>query len=188
MTFDASEILASLAALQEQPLSIIRLSEPISKPQSSTRTSDASNSELDNPTPASLEADLSHYKVYGSTVIVQADSCADGMQELFSKLRFSYLEQVTKEKFLKAIVGEPPQIVDHQENIELETQLAEVKAVLKAQKEDVANMVKELDEEGRELSRSMFPQIPCFLSQPPPFSQESPEMNKPARFFSLSLT
>ena len=76
------------------------------------------------------------------------------MQELFSKLRFSYLEQVTKEKFLKAIVGEPPQIVDHQENIELETQLAEVKAVLKAQKEDVANMVQALDEEGRELSRS----------------------------------
>ncbi|KAL8796779.1 MAG: hypothetical protein Q9195_000862 [Heterodermia aff. obscurata] len=136
MAFDASETLASLAALQEQPLSIIRLSEPISAPQSSTtRTSDASNSALDNPTPASLEADLSHYK------------------ELFSKLRFSYLEQVTKEKFLKAIVGEPPQIVDHQENIELEAELAEVKAVLKAQKEDVANMVKELDEEGRELSR-----------------------------------
>ena len=79
------------------------------------------------------------------------------MQELFSKLRFSYLEQVTKEKFLKAIVGEPPQIVEPQENIELETQLAEVKAVLKAQKEDVANMVKALEEEGRELSRSVSP-------------------------------
>ena len=79
------------------------------------------------------------------------------MQELFSKLRFSYLEQVTKEKFLKAIVGEPPQIVDHHENIELEAQLAEVKAVLKAQKEDVANMVKALEKEGRELSRSMSP-------------------------------
>lgn len=83
------------------------------------------------------------------------------VQELFSKLRFSYLEQVTKEKFLRAIVGEPPLIVDHQENIELETELAEVKAILKAQKEDVANMVKELDERGRELSRSTsiyFPQ------------------------------
>ena len=77
------------------------------------------------------------------------------MQELFSKLRFSYLEQVTKEKFLRAIVGDPPLIVEHQENIELETELAEVKAVLKAQKEDVANLVKELDQRGRELSRSM---------------------------------
>ena len=45
--------------------------------------------------------------------------------------------------------------MDPQENIELETQLAEVKAVLKAQKEDVANMVKDLETEGRELSRSL---------------------------------
>jgi len=68
-------------------------------------------------------------------------------------LRFSYLEQVTKEKFLRAIVGDPPLIVDHQENIELESQLAEVKAVLKTQKEYVAQMVKELEERGRVLSR-----------------------------------
>ena len=87
------------------------------------------------------------------------------IQELFSKLRFSYLEQVTKEKFLRAIVGEPPLIVDHQENIELETELAEVKAILKAQKEDVANMVKELDERGRELSRSKSNHFPQPASQ-----------------------
>lgn len=82
------------------------------------------------------------------------------MQELFSKLRFSYLEQVTKEKFLRAIVGEPPLIVEHQENIELETELAEVKTILKAQKEDVASMVKELDERGRELSKSTSIYLP----------------------------
>ncbi|KAG7008772.1 hypothetical protein G7Y79_00004g013560 [Physcia stellaris] len=149
---DYSETLASLAALQEQPLSIIRLSEPISAPQSSARTSDASSSALDNPTSASLEADLNHYKVY-SFFFRACLRQRLRMQELFSKLRFSYLEQVTKEKFLRAIVGEPPLIVDHQENIELEAELAEVKAILKAQKEDVANMVKELDERGRELSR-----------------------------------
>ena len=63
MAADASQTLASLASLQEQPLSIIRLSEPVAAPQTSTRTSDASNSALDNPTPASLEADLTHYKV-----------------------------------------------------------------------------------------------------------------------------
>ena len=63
MAVDASQTLANLASLQEQPLSIIRLSEPVAAPQTSTRTSDASNSALDNPTPASLEADLSHYKV-----------------------------------------------------------------------------------------------------------------------------
>ncbi|KAL8822497.1 MAG: hypothetical protein Q9191_006767 [Dirinaria sp. TL-2023a] len=73
--------------------------------------------------------------------------------ELFSKLRFSYLEQVTKEKFLRAIVGDPPLIVEHQENIELESQLAEVKAVLKEQKEHVAQMVKDLETKGRELAK-----------------------------------
>lgn len=72
---------------------------------------------------------------------------------MFSKLRFSYLEQVTKEKFLRAIVGDPPLIVEHHENIELESQLAEIKAVLKAQKEHVAGMVKELEDRGRDLCR-----------------------------------
>ena len=75
------------------------------------------------------------------------------MQELFSKLRFSYLEQVTKEKFLRAIVGDPPLIVEHAENLEVESQLVEIKAVLKSQKDHVADMVRELDARGRDLSR-----------------------------------
>ncbi|CAF9909109.1 hypothetical protein IMSHALPRED_007609 [Imshaugia aleurites] len=128
-------VLQGLRSLQDSSLSIIRLSEPISPTPTSHRTSDVSTSAFDNPSPESLEADLSHYK------------------ELFSKLRFSYLEQVTKEKFLRAIVGDPPLIVEHVENIELESQLAEIKAVLKAQKEHVGEMVKELDARGRDLSR-----------------------------------
>lgn len=64
MAVGVSETLANLASLQEQPLSIIRLSEPVGAPQTLNRTSDASNSALDNPTPSSLEADLSHYKVH----------------------------------------------------------------------------------------------------------------------------
>ncbi|KAL9636567.1 MAG: hypothetical protein Q9164_002740 [Protoblastenia rupestris] len=124
-----------LRALQEPSLSIIRLSEPISAAPTSQRSSDVSSSAFDNPSPASLEADLSHYK------------------ELFSKLRFSYLEQVTKEKFLRAIVGDPPQIVEPAENFELEAQLASIKAVLKEQKQYVADMVTELEAQGRELCR-----------------------------------
>ena len=73
------------------------------------------------------------------------------MQELFSKLRFSYLEQVTKEKFIRAIVGDPPLVVDHQENVELEATLAVSKAALKAQKTEVAELVAELEARGREL-------------------------------------
>ncbi len=135
MDSNPAETLTNLTDLQSQPLSIIRLSEPISASQTSTRTSDVSNSSFENPSPASLEADLSHYK------------------ELFSKLRFSYLEQVTKEKFLRAIVGDPPLVVEHTENIELEAQLADVKTVLKAQKENVAEMVRELESRGRDLAR-----------------------------------
>ncbi|CAG8972097.1 hypothetical protein HYALB_00011229 [Hymenoscyphus albidus] len=127
-----------LEAQKSQELSIIKLSEPLAAPlkiQSGERTSDVSADVLNNPTPASLEADLAHYK------------------ELFSKLRFSYLEQVTKEKFIRAIVGDPPLVVEHQENIELEEALAISKASLKAQKIEVAELVEQLEEKGRQLSR-----------------------------------
>jgi len=129
---------AELSELQRRELSIIRLSEPFSvynAPNVPKRSSDVSSDALENPSPAGLAADLSHYK------------------ELFSKLRFSYLEQVTKEKFLRAIVGDPPQIVEHQENVELEAQLLEVKVELKQQKTEVARMIEELEARGRELSR-----------------------------------
>ncbi len=74
-------------------------------------------------------------------------------QDLFSKLRFSYSEQVTKEKFIRAIVGDPPLVVEHQENVELEKTLAVSKASLKAQKVEVEELVTELEQRGRELCR-----------------------------------
>ncbi|KAJ9155702.1 Kinetochore protein Sos7 [Pleurostoma richardsiae] len=138
----AEKVLRALEDLQSKhEISIIKISEPISSalPQdgdnSNARTSDVSNSSLDTPTPASLEADLAHYK------------------ELFAKLRFSYVEQVTKEKFIRAIVGEPPLIVTPQENLALERENATAKALLKALKTEVADMVEDLESRGRELSR-----------------------------------
>lgn len=74
------------------------------------------------------------------------------VQELFAKLRFSYVEQVTKEKFLRAIVGDPPLVVGHNENVEMETQLAEEKAELRRRKENVGKMIEEMDKMGRELA------------------------------------
>lgn len=134
-----NRVIETLEKLQSsQEISIIRLSEPItsSTPQDARqRTSDASNASLDAPSPASLEADLAHYK------------------ELFAKLRFSYVEQVTKEKFIRAIVGEPPLIVTMQENLDLEKENAAAKAQLKELKTEVADMVTELDRRGRELSQ-----------------------------------
>ncbi|KAH1276221.1 hypothetical protein KXX33_001406 [Aspergillus fumigatus] len=132
-------------------LAIIRISEPISSSDAeksnsslSKRTSDVSA--IDNPTPASLEADLTHYK------------------ELFAKLRFSYVEQVTKEKFLRAIVGDPPLVVGHNENVELEGQLAEVKAELKSRKEEVRIMIEDMEKMGRDLA-SRYKKVQLQMTQ-----------------------
>ncbi|KAG5991266.1 hypothetical protein E4U54_003908 [Claviceps lovelessii] len=138
-TTDATQALDTLKHLQaKQDISIIKLSDTIIDPAeqvSRQRASDASNSLLDGPTPASLEADLAHYT------------------ELFAKLRFSYVEQVTKEKFIRAIVGDPPLIVTAQENVDLEKDNARTKAELKSLKQEVALMVAELEERGRQLSQ-----------------------------------
>lgn len=119
-----------------EEISIIKLSDPITNSisESGSRISDASNTSESKTTPTSLEADLVHYT------------------ELFSKLRFSYVEQVTKEKFIRAIVGDPPLIVTTRENFELEQENMEAKARLKALKTEVAEMVEELEGKGRELS------------------------------------
>ncbi|KAK0633695.1 hypothetical protein B0T14DRAFT_507647 [Immersiella caudata] len=129
------------ASTSHDEMTILRLSEPISSAVQSAkaanisvRTSDVSNnSALDAPTPASLEADLDHY------------------QELFAKLRFSYVEQVTKEKFIRAIVGDPPLIVTPQENADLEASNAEAKAALKALKTSVAELAATLESRARDL-------------------------------------
>ncbi|KAG5820364.1 hypothetical protein H9Q74_008910 [Fusarium xylarioides] len=133
------KVLEALNKLQSsQEISIIRLSEPISssRPQDARqRTSDASNSAFDAPTPAGLTADLAHYK------------------ELFAKLRFSYVQQVTKEKFIRAIVGDPPMIVTMEENLELEKENAIAKKQLEELKTEVADMVADLERRGIELSQ-----------------------------------
>ncbi|PHH82050.1 hypothetical protein CDD82_7198 [Ophiocordyceps australis] len=138
-THDAVDALATLKNLQSNnSLSIIKLSDQVacSAPlDSRQRASDVSNDPADHLTPSSLEADLTHYA------------------ELFAKLRFSYVEQVTKEKFIRAIVGEPPLIVTVQENLDLERANVEAKSQLRALKREVADMVTELETKGRQLSQ-----------------------------------
>jgi chromosome segregation ATPase len=148
-----AKVLRALQDLQSasgHEYTILKISEPISSAvpprdkgsntnnneaaNAVARTSDVSTSSLDAPTPASLEADLAHYK------------------ELFAKLRFSYVEQVTKEKFIRAIVGDPPLIVTPQENADLEESNAAAKATLKALKTEVAGMVTDLEARGRDLA------------------------------------
>jgi hypothetical protein len=150
-TVDYSSTLATLRAQQAaQPLSILALAEPITtspretrQPQASSpappRISDTlSNSEVDSSslalTPATLAADLTHYK------------------DLFSKLRFSYLEQVTKEKYLRSIVGDPPLLVSHGDNLALEQNLATMKQDLQAKKAEVDALVAAMEERARDVA------------------------------------
>ena len=121
-------------------LSILTLSDPYLATANNTstqRTSNASSTDgRDNASPAILAADLTHY------------------QELFSKLRFSYVEQVTKERFLRAVTAEQPEFVDPSENAALEEKLKVEKAALKEKKMEVREMVGDLEEQGRMLARS----------------------------------
>jgi len=140
-------------------LSIIKLSEPLlliaenEGHHEAGRMSDASSTTLqaDIPTPASLQADLTHYKVCSTHLLIWKHT--DLQQELFTKLRFSYVEQVTKERFLRAVVGDPPLYVSASQNSALESQLLSVKATLKAQKTEVSELIAELERQGRALSQ-----------------------------------
>ena len=135
----------ALAELQtSQSLTILSLSHPILHPgtPSHNRTSNASNSSAQSTaSPSLLAADLAHYR------------------DLFSKLRFSYVEQVTKERFLRAITGDPPEFVEGSENAELEQKLSVDKAGLKERKEEVRTLVQDLEDQGRQLANSKLHHI-----------------------------
>ncbi|KAK3068946.1 hypothetical protein LTS18_000471, partial [Coniosporium uncinatum] len=144
---EAESAMRALKELQKTQLSIIRLQVSIggSEPRNGgKRNSDASTAGgFEDATPASLEAELTHYKV-----------CVPApFQEHFKKLRFSYIEQVTKEKFLRQLTSDNPTYIEHAENAELEARLVQQKASLQAQKAEVAEMSEELERRGRELAQ-----------------------------------
>jgi chromosome segregation ATPase len=68
-------------------------------------------------------------------------------------LRFSYVEQVTKEKFLRSITDNPPRLVEGVENDNKEKEILALKADLKKRKLEVAEVLRQLEEKGRELSQ-----------------------------------
>ena len=144
-TTDPTTLLINLRNQQfAHPLSILHLAEPIfeSQQQQSTphlansfaRQSNASSDQDPSTlTPSSLALDLSHYR------------------DLFAKLRFSYLEQVTKEKYLRSIVGDPPLLVTPADNVQLQDKLDVMKSELKAKKVENERLVEEM----REIARSV---------------------------------
>ncbi|KAF2735151.1 hypothetical protein EJ04DRAFT_492209 [Polyplosphaeria fusca] len=132
---------SALEQLQKQKsLKLLAIAETLSPkdlPQSAQKRSSAvsDDSEQNGDThPAALEADLVHYK------------------ELFSKLRFSYVEQVTKEKFLRGITENPPRLVEAADNEEKEQEILALKANLKERKLEIAEILQALEDKGKELA------------------------------------
>jgi hypothetical protein len=141
---------------QARSLKILTIAEtlaPKDLPQSSKKRNSAASVDSDqngDTHPAALEADLLHYKVSGVLCIRWAILTCK--QELFSKLRFSYVEQVTKEKFLRNITENPPRLVEATENHEKETEILALKASLKERKLEVADILRQLEDKGKELT------------------------------------
>ncbi|KAF2003824.1 hypothetical protein P154DRAFT_519743 [Amniculicola lignicola CBS 123094] len=132
---------SALERLQKpQNLKLLSIAESLSPkdlPQSAQKRTSAvsDDSEQNGDThPAALQADLVHYK------------------ELFSKLRFSYVEQVTKEKFLRGITDNPPRLVEAADNQEKEKEILALKGALKEQKVEIADILQQLEGKGRELA------------------------------------
>jgi hypothetical protein len=125
-----------LDRILDDAFSIVHLTELIANSYPDKRMSDVSNALVDISTPTSLVVDLDHYK------------------ELFSKLRFSYVEQVTKEKFIRFIVGDPPLIISPHENSELESHNESAKEALNSIKVEVDTCVVSLERLCVELSKT----------------------------------
>lgn len=136
---DPSEALDQVAT--PTTLSILTLTRPILHPGSPPKRTSSGSASSDGDalrTPSAIQADLTHY------------------QELFSKLRFSYVEQVTKERFLRAVTAEVPEFVSQGENAELEEKLKGDKEDLRRKKEEVRGLVAVLEEQGRGLAGREF--------------------------------
>jgi hypothetical protein len=133
-----ASIPALISTLRAQRLNLQTLTSSItSTPPSNDNTN---NSDIFTPTfPAALSVELLHYK------------------ELFSQLRFSYLEQITKEKFLRDIAEDPPTIREAAENALRETEVAAAKQQLKLRKREVEELLRELEGVAARLANGKIP-------------------------------
>ncbi|EPS36809.1 hypothetical protein H072_9598 [Dactylellina haptotyla CBS 200.50] len=117
------ELIKLLAKSQKEPLSILR----ILKESQQRDGADSTQSS------AILEAELTSYKEY------------------FSKLRFQYLEQVTKERFLNAITADVPELVEPEEIELLEVKVAKQKEGLRDCKNKVNSLHADISKLGKKV-------------------------------------
>jgi hypothetical protein len=73
----------------------------------------------------------------------QIDGVIIHQHEQFKNLKLAYLEQETKEKFVRAVVGDPPLVVEASDVLEVETANAAKKQQLRALKTACAEMEEE---------------------------------------------
>ncbi|KAI8135769.1 hypothetical protein DUD61_000564 [Geotrichum candidum] len=73
----------------------------------------------------------------------QIDRAITHQHEQFKNLKLAYLEQETKEKFVRAVVGDPPLVVEASDIAEVETSNAAKKQQLRALKTACAEMEEE---------------------------------------------
>jgi hypothetical protein len=122
---DLTTILGSLPGAR---LTLQRLTQSIStSPTSAEVTVHSDISDESSTSPGTLEIELAHYK------------------ELCSQLRFSYLEQVTKERFLRSITDDQREIPETEDNAQLEELLRGAKEKLKNSKREVDEILAELE-------------------------------------------
>lgn len=119
-------------------LTIDELTEALSVPSdTSSRTSDVSDT-LANANPASLKANLDNYKKF------------------FTKLRFSYVEQMMKERFLAMITEDPPVVVDAKQNYELVEKLKVAKGELQQRKRKTEELLAQLEALSKQIAPGML--------------------------------
>jgi hypothetical protein len=80
------------------------------------RTTRVIDPSVNDVNPLELDADIAHFKVfYNFSPLIS--------QEHFSNMKWMYLEQETKEAYLRAILCDPPEVIEQKDNDELGTPL-----------------------------------------------------------------
>jgi len=82
------------------------------KTEDNTKTTRTIDTSVHDVNPLELDADITHFKV----VYIKGGT---NKQEHFSNMKWMYLEQETKEAYLRAILCDPPEVIEQKDNDEL---------------------------------------------------------------------
>ncbi|KAF8534220.1 hypothetical protein BDD12DRAFT_896642 [Trichophaea hybrida] len=129
------DLITILESIQGARLTLQKLTRSVSThPTSAEVTVHSDISDETSTSPSTLKIELAHYK------------------ELCSQLRFSYLEQVTKERFLRSITDDQREIPETEDNAQLEELLRGAKEKLKSSKREVEEILAELEAVAQRLA------------------------------------